>query len=57
MTKCQISVAPEASFMRRHGEIQTYCDAIVVNSIISVRLSTELPVYAVTNFIEIHNNS
>ena len=34
MTKCQISVALEANFMRRHGEIQAYYDTVVVNSII-----------------------
>ena len=32
--KYQISVAPEANFMRRHGEIQTYYHNIVVNSVI-----------------------
>ena len=34
MFKCQSSVAPEVHFMRTHGEIQTYYDTIVVNSVI-----------------------
>ena len=44
MIKCQISVAPEANFMRKHGEIQTYYHNIVVNSVVFCQI-----VYRVAN--------
>ena len=57
MIKCQISVAPKANFMRKHGEIQTYYDTILVNSVIFCQI-----LYRVANLYflfrkVIHNNS